>query len=235
MTDIIRIDAHTWRMEDGGVRFFLLEGEERALLIDSGMNAPDARETAEGLTSLPLALLNTHADPDHISGNGAFSEFYMSPAEEGNLRAHGGSGKIVPVSEGDEIELGGRLLRIFDLPGHTPGSIAVLDVSARILYGGDAIQDGAIFLFGERRDLPRYADSLQALWDRLRDEFDLIHPSHGTIPLEKERIPALIEAAHAILSGTSEGEAVSFKGKAITVHTFPCASFLCDGPAQEVR
>ena len=35
--EIIRINSSTWRIEDGGVRFFLLTGREKALLIDSGM------------------------------------------------------------------------------------------------------------------------------------------------------------------------------------------------------
>ena len=84
---LIRINDGTWRIEDGNVRFFLLCGTSGAMLIDSGMNTPDARAIAESLTSLPVSLLNTHADPDHISGNRAFSSFYMSPAEEDLYRA----------------------------------------------------------------------------------------------------------------------------------------------------
>lgn len=32
MAEIIKIDSHTWRFEDGFVRFFLLEGEDKALI-----------------------------------------------------------------------------------------------------------------------------------------------------------------------------------------------------------
>ncbi len=35
--EIVKIDERSWRMEEEGVRFFLLTGTERALLIDSGM------------------------------------------------------------------------------------------------------------------------------------------------------------------------------------------------------
>ena len=90
MAEVIRINEKTWRIEDGGVRFLLLCGKEKAALVDTGMNAPDARRIAEGLTDLPLILINTHADPDHISGNSAFSEVYMSSAEEENYRNFGG-------------------------------------------------------------------------------------------------------------------------------------------------
>ncbi|MBQ0167689.1 MAG: hypothetical protein KBT02_11340 [Treponema sp.] len=44
MPDIIKINENTWRIEDQGVRFFLLTGSERALLIDSGMNVHNARD-----------------------------------------------------------------------------------------------------------------------------------------------------------------------------------------------
>ena len=43
---------------------YIVEGEKKALLIDTGMTRPDARTIAESLTALPLMLLNTHADPD---------------------------------------------------------------------------------------------------------------------------------------------------------------------------
>ena len=55
--EIIQINEKTWRIEDGGVRLFLLAGSERALLIDSGMNLETARDVASGLTGLPLSLL----------------------------------------------------------------------------------------------------------------------------------------------------------------------------------
>ena len=127
MEQCIKINDTTWRFEDEGVRFFLLCGKEKAALVDTGMKSPDARKLAEELTDLPLILINTHADRDHISGNDAFDEIYMSPAEEENYRQGGGKGTILPVKEGDVIELGDRPLRIIDIPGHTPGSIAILD------------------------------------------------------------------------------------------------------------
>ncbi len=73
--EIIRISDRTWRIEDSGVRIFLLTGDDKALMIDSGMTLPNAAEIVRGLTDLPVELLNTHADRDHISGNQAFESF----------------------------------------------------------------------------------------------------------------------------------------------------------------
>ena len=36
MPEIIQINKTTWRFEDGFVRFFLLEGADKAVMIDAG-------------------------------------------------------------------------------------------------------------------------------------------------------------------------------------------------------
>lgn len=105
MADIVLINDTSWRIEDNGVRFFLLTGTEKALLIDSGMKTPNAKQS---ITKLPVMLLNTHADPDHISGNGSFDYFYMHPDEEDIYRAHGGVESILPVKDNYIIVLGNK-------------------------------------------------------------------------------------------------------------------------------
>ena len=41
--EIIKIDNSTWRVEDNGVRFFLLSGDDYSLLIDTGMNVKNVK------------------------------------------------------------------------------------------------------------------------------------------------------------------------------------------------
>lgn len=150
--DIIRMSENSWRIEDGEVRFFLLAGNKKALLIDSGMNIHNAKEIAQQLVSLPVELLNTHGDMDHIGSNGEFDNFYMNPAEASNYyRTQGKTGCFIPVEDGKVLDLGNRKLEIIHIPGHTPGSIAVLDIDNRILYSGDTVQDDVIFMFGVQR------------------------------------------------------------------------------------
>lgn len=225
--EVIQINASTWRIEDQGVRFFLLTGSEHALLIDSGMNVHNARDIALELTTLPLSLLNTHADRDHTGSNAQFSEFYMNPAEEDNLKMHGNSGKIVPVGNGTLLDLGGRPLEIIELPGHTPGSIAVLDKNARVLISGDPIQDGSIFMFGPQRNMELYIKSLEALTARIGD-FDEIWPSHASIPVKPALIPELIAGARAVLSGELAGKPMNLFGNDIHAFDAGCAVFLCE-------
>ena len=226
--DIIQMRENTWRIEDGGVRFFLLAGTERALLIDSGMNIDNVRDIAAGLTGLPLSLLNTHADRDHIGSNEQFEAFYMHPAEEPVYRRSGKPGAILPVVDGDVLDLGGRALRIIHLPGHTPGSIAVLDVQNRALISGDPIQaNGHIFMFGSHRDLEAYVRSLERL-ETLRDQFDEIWPSHGDIPIGPEAISRLREGARDVLAGKIQGVPTEMHGNAIRVYDVGISRLLCD-------
>ena len=226
--EIIKINDNTWRIEDEHVRFFLLAGEKKALLIDSGMQVHNAKEIAESIVSLPVELLNTHADMDHVGSNHEFESFYMNPAEASNYyNTQKKTGTIVPVTDGDIIDLGGRELEIITLPGHTPGSIAVLDKANRVLISGDPIQDGDIFMFGVQREMHAYLLSLEKL-EKYKDRFDTIYPSHGTFPVKPELIAALHEGAEKIMNGTANGVEMEFHGTKIKRYDVGVAGFLCD-------
>ena len=226
--EIIQMNPNTWRIEDGGVRFFLLTGTEQALLIDSGMNVHNAREVAAGLTELPLSLLNTHADRDHVGSNEQFAEFYMHPAEEPLYRRSGKAGTILPVRAGDVLDLGGRELEIIELPGHTPGSIAVLDVNSRVLISGDPIQrHGRIFMFGSHRNMKAYVRSLEQL-ERYLDRFDEIWPSRAELPVPPETVRQLRDGAQAVLKGEIPGTAAEMFGTSITEYDLGFCVLLCD-------
>ena len=226
--EVIKVNENTWRVEDGGVRFFLLAGTEKALLIDSGMNVHNARDIAAELTALPVCLLNTHADMDHIGSNEQFDSFYMHPAEEASYRRSGKSGTIMPVREGDVIDLGGRALRIVELPGHTPGSIAVLDEANRVLISGDPIQQhGRIFMFGAHRNMDDYIRSLEHL-EAFKPQFDEIWPSHADIPIPTDTIGKLREGARAILAGTVQGKQAELRGNTFMVYDLGFCAMLCD-------
>lgn len=220
---------NTWVIEDQGVRIFLLTGTQKALLIDTGMTGIDLKEQIAQHTSLPCSLLNTHADRDHIAGNDQFAQFYMHPAEAAIYHsAH--SGQILPVFDKDLLELGDRTLEIVYLPGHTPGSITVLDRKARALIGGDPIQeDGNIFMFGVNRDFEAYIAGLERLMKR--DDFDYIYPSHAKEKVSKDVIPLLIQGAKKILAGQLQGIETQMFDKTIMVYDIGITKFLGEVPS----
>lgn len=225
---ITQINNTTWRIDDSGVRFFLLTGTEKALLIDSGMQVHNAKEIAESLSRLPLSLIVTHGDIDHVGSNSEFDTFYMNPAEAANYyNTQKMIGDFIPVTDGDIIDLGDRPLQIISLPGHTPGSIALLDRKNRVLISGDPIQDGDIFMFGVQREMHAYIRSLKKL-DKYKDDFDLIYPSHGSFPVKPEIIPPLLKGAEKILNGEIEGTEIEIFGNKIKRYDVGVAGFLCD-------
>ena len=56
---------------------YLVEGSERALLIDTMMGWGDLRGYCKKLTDKPVILVNTHSHPDHILGNFQFDRCYI--------------------------------------------------------------------------------------------------------------------------------------------------------------
>ena len=227
--NITKIYENTWQIDDGGVRFFLLAGSERALMIDTGMTIKDAKAVAESLVDIPVELLITHADPDHIGGSEAFETFYMHPSEANNYyKSQKRTCTFIPVWDGDTIDLGGRVVEIIHLPGHTPGSIAVLDIEAIALYSGDPVQkNGGIFMFGPNRELHAYISSLERLWS-VRDRFDHIYPAHAECPITSDVIPQLIEGARRVISGEIKGEVSDMHGRRIRRCDVGVATLLCD-------
>ena len=219
---------NTWTEMDQGVRIFLLTGAEKALVIDTGMTGVDIRSLTASHTSLPVMLLNTHADPDHIGGNSQFREFYMHPSEMVVYHnMHHGRGTMLPVFDGDVLDLGGRELEVVHLPGHTPGSVALLDRENRCLIGGDPIQeDGNIYMFGPHRDMEAYIASLARL-DR-RTDFDFIYPSHAKEKVSRSVIPQLIKGAQGILAGDISGEEIEMHGSHVLSCDIGIDRFLCD-------
>ena len=179
MAEVIQINANTWRFEDDFVRFFLLEGEKQAVMIDSGMNCPDALLQAKKLTDKAIILLNTHGDGDHTSGTASFQEIYMHSLDYTGceLDIMYPDTKLHAVNDGELIDLGGRTLKIIHIPGHTKGSIAILDVNNRALIAGDSVQKGHIYMFGDKREPQKYADSLDKLI-AMESEYDVIYASH---------------------------------------------------------
>ena len=211
---------NTWTEMDEFVRIFLAAGTKKALIIDTGMTGLDVCALAEAHTDLPCELLFTHADGDHISGKHPFEKVIMHPSEAFLYRQHvlevgaDEPGAVEPVFEGDVIDLGDRGLEVIHLPGHTPGSITLLDKDARCLIGGDPIQEGGeIFMFGPYRDMEMYIASLERLMKR--NDFDWIYPSHSTEKIPRDVIPELIRGAKAVLAGELRGEEIEAHGQTI--------------------
>lgn len=205
----IKIMEHFWSIENGFVRCFLLEGAERAMLVDTGLGDGDLRGFCSSLTAKPIFVVTTHSDGDHTGSHSQFDEIYMHPSEFDRYlnRKKIARTDIRPLWEGDIIDLGGFKLEIILLPGHTPGSIALLERERRFLIAGDSVQTDAIFMFAEGRSLSAFLLSMEKLM-KMKSDFDIIYSSHGELSLTTDFISELIACGEKILAGEVEGETI---------------------------
>ena len=60
---------------------YLLEGEERCLLIDTGLGICNISEEVKKLTDKPVTAVATHIHWDHIGGHEYYPDFYAHEAE----------------------------------------------------------------------------------------------------------------------------------------------------------
>jgi len=226
MTNEIQINKDTWQIDEDFVRWFLLCGEKEAVLIDTGVIG-NAREVAEKLTKLPLRVINTHADRDHIAGNKAFETFYMHPADFAQYYHQMPLQNAEALWDGEVIDLGRRELEIIHTPGHTCGSVAVLDRKYRFLFSGDPVQTGDIYMFGPYRSMQAYIKSIERLLKR-KEEFDLIFPCHGECPLKNDILEPLKTEAEEVLAGKHSSETLELHGSKIRRVKTGHAGFLLD-------
>lgn len=229
MGEIIRIDSNTWRIEDGFVRFFLLEGEEKAALIDSGVNCPDAIDIAKRLTNKPLILINTHGDGDHTSGTSGFANIYIHPLDYVGCDVINRypNTSMVPLNDGDYIDLGKRPLKILHIPGHTRGSVAILDIAKRVLFAGDSVQKGHIYMFGMKRCPEQFEESLDKLIT-IKNEFDYIYASHDSFMLSNDYVEKVKMAWKQVQGGEVPFEIIDLYGNLVKSYTTPVCGFYMD-------
>lgn len=223
MDNINKVSDHFWIFEENGVRSFLFEGDKRAMLIDTGFGTLQIGRMAAELTDLPVFLVNTHTDRDHTGCNQDFNSVYMHPAEMEHYKNALPKGcsmdDVRPLWEGDVIDLGYWKFEVILTPGHTPGSIMLLEREKRMLISGDTIQDGDIYMFGAGRNMQAFQASLKKMIN-MADAFDSIWPSHGSYPLKADIIPGILQGSEDMIAGKLPDQEPP--------HPMPCRKYVCD-------
>lgn len=225
-----RVDETTWRIVDHGVvNSYLLLGQKRALLIDTGYGHANLRDYVRSITTLPLVVLNTHGHRDHSGGDVQFGAVLAHPADfaairqnatpEARARSREALGNnSVPVADrfdyahdtmelslkplrgGDTINLGGRKLEVIATPGHTAGEIVLLDRQNKLLFAGDHINEMVWLQLPGCLPLETYRESLEKLAE-YSTEFVTILPGHHG-PLDAAYLAELTDCVEGILGGT---------------------------------
>jgi len=81
-----QIDENTYAISELGhwekVHSFLLLGETKAALIDTGLGIDSIKRITDQLTTLPIDVITTHVHSDHIGSHGEFERLYVHEDEE---------------------------------------------------------------------------------------------------------------------------------------------------------
>lgn len=161
---------------------FLLFGEERAVLLDTGATAspeylPLRRVVDELIESwlgrnprngYQLLVLHTHGHGDHVAGDDQFADrpdtFLVKADKEVAWEFFGFTAEPDAIRP---VDLGGRVLHAFATPGHHAAAVTFYDPWTGILFTGDTVYRGRLYIV----DWAAFSDSI----DRLI-EFAATHP-----------------------------------------------------------
>jgi glyoxylase-like metal-dependent hydrolase (beta-lactamase superfamily II) len=214
---------------------YLVLGEERGIIIDTGTGIGNIRDVVESLTDLPVSVVLTHEHYDHVAGayrwddilmydNAEALEVLKQGRDNASLQkyvqddflwkplpdAFDPAAWIVPsmspnelVKDGDRIELGKRTLEVIYTPGHSPGSMCLLDAEQRLLFTGDHFFPGPLYAHAPDVNFPQYIESNRKLVDRI-DEFDRLLSGHNDPWVESEVLIRVSDAFTNILQGEGQ-------------------------------
>lgn len=195
-------------------KMFLIQGTRTYVLIDSGMGRGNLKAYISQFTGgKPMIAIFTHNHGDHIGQADQFvrgsMEYIGGPDRAGLVRLLKTRGvpddvigkHVVAIHDGERIDIGGRSLTIYAVPGHTPGSIVIFDQQTGYLFTGDAfgsnsptIPDAAWMQFD-----PNSLDIYLAAVRRVRASFGngvkYIMTGHNDHPLKGETYLDNIESA----------------------------------------
>jgi glyoxylase-like metal-dependent hydrolase (beta-lactamase superfamily II) len=93
------------------------------------------------------------------------------------------------LDHGDVIDLGDRHLEVHHLPGHSPGSICLVEHAASTVFTGDVIYDGVLFDGLHHSDPEVYRESLRRL---LEIPARVYHAGHEA-SFGRDRFEALVD------------------------------------------
>lgn len=156
---------------------YLLCGDKKALLIDTGLGVSNIRTVTDSLTKLPVTSVTTHVHWDHIGGHKYYDNIAVHEKESDWLSVRfplplktvkENLTKLfcdfppdfdinayqifqgIPqmlLHDGACLNLGGREIRVIHTPGHSPGHCCFYEPERRYLYSGDLIYIGCLDAF----------------------------------------------------------------------------------------
>ena len=224
-----------WIREDTSLHMYLIIGNEKAALIDTGLGVGDLKGCLSSITDKPVIVCATHYHLDHVGGAGNFDEIYISSKDAPKLKdgmrmearkaflsniaetgadVSGFLEHLVPekdiacheINPGDKIDLGGRTLEIVDMTGHTPGSIGYFDNLTGTLFAGDGCNNSTFLFLEDSSDAGAYKQTLINLKKTLGSRLKRLVIFHDYTFVPLNCIDNVIDCCDNILNGTAEDD-----------------------------
>lgn len=179
-----------WHLEeDYRVYCTLVQGKDLAILWDTGQGKQDLAAYLAERVKTPYLVCNSHGHADHIGGNFRFPSVYAHPADWPLLEAHarmtGRDWQTEPLEAGMSLDLGGRLVKVISLAGHTRGSVGLLLEDEGLLLAGDGLNPTLLMLGPEAASFAQLRTTLEEV-ETL--PFDRYLASHAPRPLPKRQV-----------------------------------------------
>ena len=209
-----QIDEHTWEGNGHLVyneSVYVVEGNDKALVIDAGSRMPHLDKAVAALTDKPVMMALTHGHGDHVGGIVCFPEVWVHPDDAGMLRRY--NGKVNHLEDGQVIDLGCRQIEVMYTPGHTSGSVTFFNKARGYGFSGDAFGSTNLLLFGGTfktliNTCTRTADYMQ------KNGITKLYPGHyhGNNPETLQRVLDEKKMSQEVLSGRRKGTPDSANG-----------------------
>lgn len=224
-----------------GELLYLVEGKERAILIDTCVGVGHLRELVETLTNKPITVLLTHGHVDHAPGAAEFDEVYMNLKDldlykkhcrtderKGYLKAGMGlhfeelsdvdfvpedlEKKFKNLPDGEVFDLGGVSIEAIAFPGHTKGCMAFLVQEMRILILGDACNNATFMFDEEAATVEEYQKTIQNVMKKVNGRYDRVFSSHHVMALGVDILQEMLDVCEDIKKGHADDLSFEFMG-----------------------
>ena len=202
---------------------YLIIGDSQAIMFDAGSGerppgSQSMREIAAHYTEKPITLILSHFHYDHIYDAATFDGVTLidRPDIRANIQDHVLT--MTPwesldtawrsltvaalISDGEVIDLGGRRLTVYNLPGHTTESVVLFDRERNQVFAGDFVyrQLGGIIAFATGSDLVAYKTNSARLL-HLTNADTLFFGAHGIPRFSRDWLSLLDNELARMLTG----------------------------------
>lgn len=206
-----RINDHTYMISMP--RYFqknvayLIVGNTRAILFDTGPGIYSITSTVRQITALPLLAIPSHLHYDHVGNLADFEDIGVLDASELRSINRTGAIHLTPhqlmlrepysapfrpfrvtrwLTDNTTIDLGGITIRVLSTPGHTPDSVTLVDEAAGNVFSGDLVGERDVWALTRGARLSQIASSLRNIMSRTAAS--RIFEAHSEIPLTRHSL-----------------------------------------------